>query len=255
MRKIAGDYLDAFGYWRGQLHIADRHHADILARLIEKGASWEELLSDPPVFGWLQHTDTPDWEDHEENWDGSWENIQKVPRNKQNPITVKFNTDTGAPPPDETQQQQVLKAISKYYKAPAVEGNIDWDLWEVGTDEDMGVDSSEYNLEIQGLQKQVNDLKKSNSAPTKWMWSPHYNRYQEWGGEMSHPEVAMDIWGLTGDEFQHVWGGVHHPDGSNQFGWWPTDLGSDPNKAKRNTPIALLQHFQKRQVNNESGIV
>lgn len=63
---------------------------------------------------------------------------------------------------------------------------------------------------------------------------------------MSHPEVAMDLWGLNSDQFANSWGGVHHPDGTTQIGWWPLTIGGDENNAKRNAPLKLLQHLKKR---------
>lgn len=141
--KIAGDYLDAFGYWNGHLYIADRHHADILKRLIDEGATWEQLMANPPVFGWLQHTD-PQYSYYDEETDTDHE-IENRPRDE---ISVLFNTDTGAPKPTQAQMEPVLKAISKHYGIPAFNNpsDVNMDLWQEGTSYDMGVDSYEYNL-------------------------------------------------------------------------------------------------------------
>ena len=87
---------------------------------------------------------------------------------------------------------------------------------------------------------------------TKWIYSPTSDQYKEWEGEMSHPEVAQMLWQNTPDWEQvskgNWWGGAHYPNGSTDVYWFPTSLASS-DEAKREAPIGLLQHLQKRLVN------
>lgn len=90
-------------------------------------------------------------------------------------------------------------------------------------------------------------MKRKADVSLKWLYSPDYDRYQEWPGEMSHPEVARDIWQIPVDSWANVWGGLKHPNGTVELGWWPLEHGTDQNEAKRNAPLGLLKHLNKNR--------
>lgn len=81
----------------------------------------------------------------------------------------------------------------------------------------------------------------------KWLWNPHNNQYQEWQGDMSHPEVAQMLWRgqPNWEDFSDWWGGTRHEDGHVDIGWHPMEY--DHIEAKKNAPLELLQHLQRRQ--------
>lgn len=84
-----------FGYVNGHLIIGQRHHQEIMFRLLENGWTWEDLLNAPQVWGWFS-------------------------KNLNNNYNVWFSSDAGLMTGDDLKQQVILK-LSQMTGAPVTE--------------------------------------------------------------------------------------------------------------------------------------
>lgn len=96
-----------FGFVNGQLILAQRHHQEIMYRLLENGWTWEDLMNAKQVWGWF-------YKSHGK-------------------IALKFNSDAGYTADPET-RKEAMAAFTKLYNVEATQNGEGYDVNNVGLD-------------------------------------------------------------------------------------------------------------------------
>lgn len=83
-------YEGCFGWIEGTLYLGERHHASMIAALIEKNAyNWETLPAAKQMWGWYEIEDLTNWDPYDEDDDGN-----PLPKPKAKVIgEIRFATD------------------------------------------------------------------------------------------------------------------------------------------------------------------
>ena len=280
--KIAGPYADCFGFVHGKLYIGNRHHADIIRRLIEEEGMDFDDFEEGAIFGWIKH---------HYYYDGAGTTKGDAVAE----LHVIFATGTFVRP-DFDIEDAAMSAIEEHYKKPAVKsgylpnGEYVTEGWDADTEVELTREEiKKYKWNMEASAAKIIDYTDEEGIPDdgegwfKWIWDDAEQILYVWetgddvdGGAshsmvmMRHPEMLGEhvyqtgeaegeyAWGLgAGDDrdwieetmYDEKWGVVVYQWGDLQVRM--RGLAAAFDYAKSNWPNVYVDHLAKQATNIE----